>query len=128
MKRQLTLMLAIIASICYGNAQEGNNDVSTTNTDRYYLVTSKDDLHNGDKVIIVGEANNDSYPVMAESTEHSNKSVFACKNEDESFSPVTGIKILIYEKTRNKIITYLKTKMGNISTGMENRHTRTRFY
>ncbi len=117
MKRQLTLMLAIIASICYGNAQEGNNDVSTTNTDRYYLVTSKDDLHNGDKVIIVGEANNDSYPVMAESTEHSNKSVFACKNEDESFSPVTGIKILIYEKNKKQNYYVFKNKDGKYLNG-----------
>lgn len=96
MKRKLTLMLAFMASICYGNAQGENNDVSTANSDRYYLVTSKDDLHNGDKVIIVGEASNDSYPIMAESTGSSYKSVFAYKNEDDSFSPVTNMTTLNY--------------------------------
>lgn len=115
-------MLAIIASICYGNAQEGNNDVSTTNTDRYYLVTSKDDLHNGDKVIIVGETDNDSYPVMAEQTSNSNKSVMAYKNEDESFSLVTGMRVLTYTRRTSTSKNYaLRTEEGKYLSGYTNK-------
>ena len=103
MKRQLTLMLALMASICYANAQEGNNDVSTTNTDRYYLVTSKDDLHNGDKVIIVGEntkatENDKPYFIMGRYSGSTYYSVMASKNADGSFSPIEGMNILTYYK------------------------------
>ena len=117
MKKHLTLMFAFMASICYANAQEENNDVCTTNTDRYYLVTSKDDLHDGDKVIIVGETSNDSCPIMAERTDGSNKSVIAYKNEDDSFSPVTNITILTYEKNKKPEYYVFKNESGKYLTG-----------
>jgi|GEM_PF-2614270 len=105
MKRQLTLMLALMASICYANAQEGNNDVSTTNTDRYYLVTSKDDLHDGDKVIIVGKKpeateNDKPYFVMGRYTGYTYNSVLASTNNDESFLYANGMSVLTFEKEK----------------------------
>ena len=125
MKRQLTLMLAIIASICYGNAQEGNNDVSTTNTDRYYLVTSKDDLHNGDKVIIVGEntkATENDKPYFVMSTEYTTTyySVLAATNTDESFSPIDKMNILTYYKKQNKDYYVFKDQEGKYLYGDAN--------
>lgn len=118
MKKHLTLMFAFMASICYANAQEENNDASTTNTDRYYLVTSKDNLHDGDKVIIVGETSNDSCPIMAERTDGSNKSVIAYKNEDDSFSPVTNMTILTYIRRNNKSKNYaFKNEDGKYLSG-----------
>lgn len=111
MKRHLTLMLAFMASICYANAQEENNDVSTTNADRYYLVTSKDDLHNGDKVIIVGEntkatENDKPYFIMrrknnnAVNEETTYRAILASTNTDGSFSAADSMNVLTY--CRNK--------------------------
>lgn len=131
MKQILYSIFLFLFAVCGVHAQNVGSSAAT-NEDRYYLVTSIDQMHDGDKFIIVGK--NTKVPTASKpyflmpiktivtSTTYTSK-LAAAKNEDGSFSPLDSMLILTYEKieTKNNVVYYgFKDGDNNYLYGKEN--------
>lgn len=99
---------------------------NTANNDKYYLVTSTDELAAGDKVIIVGKntkATETSLPyyIVGKRNSTSYASVAADANADGSFMVESGMTVLTLEKKNSNFI--LKDADGKYLCGTKNSNT-----